>query len=87
VGRGILPTIFRMNGFRVYFYSREPDEPPHVHIDRAGATAKAWLDPVVLASSAGFSARDIADVLRLVRSQRETLLEAWNDFFGQDGDQ
>jgi hypothetical protein len=61
-----MPTIFRGDGFRVYFYSREQGE-PHVHIDRGGATAKVCLENVVLAGSGGFSARDLGDVLRLVR--------------------
>jgi len=31
-----MPTILRVDGFRVYFYSHEPGEPPHVHVDRTG---------------------------------------------------
>jgi hypothetical protein len=81
-----MPTIFRGDGFRVYFYSREQGEPPHVHIDRGGATAKVWLENVVLAGSGGFSARDLGDVLRLVRGHRDAFLEAWHGFFAQDGD-
>jgi len=38
-----VPTIARIDGFRFYFYSHEPNEPPHVHVDRAGASAKVWL--------------------------------------------
>lgn len=30
-----MPTILRIDGFRFYFYSHEPNEPPHVHIDNA----------------------------------------------------
>jgi Domain of unknown function (DUF4160) len=76
-----MPTILRTRGFRVYFYSHEPGEPPHIHIDRGGATAKVWLDPVTLASNSGFSARELGDVLRLVRTRREECLEAWHGFF------
>jgi Domain of unknown function (DUF4160) len=76
-----MPTILRASGFRVYFYSHEPDEPPHVHVDRGGATAKVWLDPVTLASNAGFSARELGDVPRLARARREECLEAWHGFF------
>ncbi len=36
----LVPTILRVNGFRVYFFSHEPNEPAHVHIDRGDATAK-----------------------------------------------
>jgi len=31
-----VPTILRIQGFRVYFWSREPSEPPHVHLDKGG---------------------------------------------------
>jgi hypothetical protein len=80
-----MPTIFRGEGFRVYFNSHEPGEPAHVHIDRGGATAKVWLDTVVLANNGGFPARDLGDVLRLVRAHRGAFLEAWHGFFAQDG--
>ena len=82
----MMPTVLRADGFRVYFYSREPGEPPHVHLDRGGATAKVWLEPVAMASSAGFPARDLGDVLRLVRTHQPKLLEAWRDFFEASGD-
>lgn len=80
-----MPTVLRIAGFRVYFYSHEPNEPPHVHIDRGGASAKIWLDPVGLASNAGFSARELAEVLRLARTHQDRLLEAWHEFFGTGG--
>jgi hypothetical protein len=69
-------------GFGSIFYSHEPNEPPHVHIDRAGATAKIWLTPVVLASNAGFSARELSVLLSLTRANAVTLLEGWHGFFG-----
>jgi hypothetical protein len=70
----------------VYFYSHEPGEPPHVHVDRGGATAKVWLEPVSIAGNAGFRARELADVLRVARTHQQRLLEAWNGFFDAGGD-
>ena len=49
-----MPTVLRIEGYRFYFYSHEPNEPPHVHIDKGGSSAKAWLNPVGLARSVGF---------------------------------
>lgn len=77
-----MPTILRIQGFRVYFWSREPNEPPHVHLDKGGSSAKVWLDPVLLASNVGFPARDLSVILRLVREHQPKLLEAWHEFFG-----
>ena len=67
----------------MHFYSHEPGEPAHVHVDRGGATAKVWLDPPAIAGSAGFGAKDLGEVIRLVRTHRQRLLEAWRDFFDQ----
>jgi hypothetical protein len=50
-----MPTILRMGGYRLYFFSHEPNEPPHVHVDSGGgSTLKARLDPVELARNRGF---------------------------------
>jgi hypothetical protein len=80
-----LPTVLRVDGFRFYFYSHEPNEPPHVHVDRGGATAKLWLDPVTLARSSGYAATELRDLLRIVQTNRRTLIEAWNGHYGDSG--
>jgi hypothetical protein len=77
-----VPTILRIQGFRVYFWSHEPNEPPHVHTDKGGASAKVWLEPVALASNSGYPARDLGVILRLVHEHQPALLEAWHEFFG-----
>lgn len=51
-----LPTIFRYDGFRFFFYSNEgnPREPMHVHVAKGGYEAKFWLEPdVAVAANAG----------------------------------
>ncbi|USU07640.1 DUF4160 domain-containing protein [Sphingomonadaceae bacterium OTU29MARTA1] len=40
-----MPTLLRIGAFRFYFYSHEPNEPPHVQVDRGEATIKVWLNP------------------------------------------
>ena len=77
-----MPTVLRAQGFRLYFWSREPNEPPHIHVDRGGASAKVWLQPVMLASNVGYPARELGGILRLVRERQPELLEAWHEFFG-----
>jgi hypothetical protein len=77
-----MPTILRSGPYRVYFYSHEPNEAPHVHFDRDRASCKVWLAPVALASSLGFSARELRDIERLVSSSRAILLKAWEEFHG-----
>ena len=80
-----MPTVLRIEGFRFYFYSHEPNEPPHVHIDRGEASAKVWLEPVALARNLGFRPRELTRILALVRERRMQLLEAWHGHFGPGG--
>lgn len=82
-----MPTILRVDGLRFYFHSHEPNEPPHVHVDRGGASAKFWLHDGSVAYNAGFAARDLGTLRRVVQDRRDEFLEAWNGFFksGADG--
>ncbi|HEY9092474.1 MAG TPA: DUF4160 domain-containing protein [Parasphingorhabdus sp.] len=35
-----MPTVLRINGYRFYFYSHEPNEPPHIHVDKGSSSLK-----------------------------------------------
>lgn len=77
-----MPTIFRHGPYRFYFFSHEPNEPPHVHVDRDMSSAKFWLQQVALARSVGFSAKELGEIARIVRAEQTRLQEAWNGYFG-----
>jgi len=77
-----MPTVLRQAGYRFYFYSHEPNEPPHVHVDKGGSSAKVWLKPVGLARNLGFRPKEIGTILQIVRGHREDLLKAWHGHFG-----
>ncbi|OYW43965.1 MAG: hypothetical protein B7Z33_14115 [Sphingomonadales bacterium 12-68-11] len=78
-----MPTALRSGPYRCYFFSHEPNEPPHVHIDRDQATAKVWLGSLELARSRGFRPKEINAILELVAANRDDLLKAWHDYFGE----
>ena len=77
-----MPTILRDGPYRFFFYSGDMEEPRHVHIERDDKIAKVWLDPIRLHSSGGFSRSEISKILKIIESKRETMMEAWNDYFG-----
>jgi hypothetical protein len=77
-----MATILRSGPYRVYFYSHEPNEPPHVHVDREKVSCKVWLTPAALFSSLGFGARELREIERLVSLNRAILLKAWEEFHG-----
>ncbi len=77
-----MPSIVREGPYRVYFYSHEPNEPPHVHIDRDDRSAKFWLQPVALSRNLGFGASELRRIERLVKEHATEFLEAWGEYFG-----
>ncbi|GAA4225240.1 hypothetical protein GGQ68_003400 [Sagittula marina] len=79
-----MPTVFRLNGFRFFFYSNEgdPREPVHIHVMRNGAEAKFWVSPVALSRSHGFDARTLRQIAALVSDNAVLIEEAWHDHFG-----
>lgn len=80
-----MPTVLRIDGYRLYFYSNEgdPREPIHIHVERGEAEAKLWLHPQVsVAESHGFHARALRDIIELVERQRDLIERAWHDHFG-----
>ena len=77
-----MPTLLRLGGCRFYFYSHEPDEPPHVHVDRGEATIKVWLGSLEVAKSRGFRAHEIGGIVAMVDAHRTEFLEAWHEYFG-----
>ena len=77
-----MPTILRVEGYRLYFYSHEPGEPPHVHIDKGSATAQVWLHDASVARSSGFTAQELGKLQRLGRGEQVVLKGAWDAFFG-----
>ncbi len=80
-----MPSVFRQDGFRAFFYSNEgdPREPPHIHLIAGDHEAKFWLRPeVTLASSAGFDAKTLRLLAQMVEDRREEIERAWHDYFG-----
>ena len=76
-----MPTVLRIGAFRFFFYANEGQEPAHIHVQAGNKLAKFWLKSVNLASSIGFSAKELNQLLGLVREHEVLFLEAWNDFF------
>ena len=77
-----MPTIARTGPYRVFFYSNNGVEPPHVHIQNGKALSKFWLTPVAQVSASGFRAHELRELERLVGANHQLWLEAWNEFSG-----
>ena len=77
-----MPTVLRSGPYRAYFFSHEPNEPAHVHVDRDDLSAKFWLRPVALAWNFGFPAHELRRIRALIEEHQGHLLEVWNGHIG-----
>ena len=77
-----MPTVLRWGPYRAFFYSNEGSEPPHIHVRSGDREAKFWLHDLDTAVNAGFPAHEIGDMIRHLRDNREALVKAWHEHFG-----
>jgi hypothetical protein len=42
-----MPTILYIRGWRLFFYTNEGNEPPHIHARKGNVECKYWLYPDV----------------------------------------
>jgi hypothetical protein len=83
-----MPVVFREGGLRYFFFSNEgaPREAPHVHVKGGGRDAKIWVEPeVLIAGSYGFNSRELARIVEVVAENRDLILRAWHEHFGNGG--
>lgn len=74
-----MPEVFRHEGYRFFFFSREAREPIHVHVEKAEGYAKFWVEPVTLSESYGFRSKELRRIRELVQ-QHETLIRGkWDE--------
>jgi hypothetical protein len=46
-----------------------------------GKEAKIWLKDIHLAINLGFSAKELNEIIRKTREERDIFWEAWHDYF------
>ncbi|MEI8122949.1 MAG: DUF4160 domain-containing protein [bacterium] len=78
-----MPTILRKGPYRFHFYSREPGEPPHIHVARDDFEAKFWLEPVTLAKNFGFPSHEIPRTLGIIQKNVYVLKQGWEKYHEQ----
>lgn len=80
-----MPTVLRVAGYRFFFFSREGQEPAHIHVEQAERFAKFWLTPVALAHTHGFRSSELTELTRLVITHRALFEEKWNEHLRHQG--
>jgi len=76
-----MPTVLRINGFRFFFYSSDRNEPMHIHVEKENNTAKYWITPIRLQEGHGFSRKELNEILKIIKENRELIVRRWNEYF------
>jgi len=77
-----VPPVLRVKGVRFFFFSNEPNEPVHIHVESDDKYAKFWLEPVQLAKSVGYSARELSEIRSLIVENASVFKRRWDEYFG-----
>lgn len=76
-----MPVVLRWSGYRFFFYSEEGNEPPHIHVFKAGKETKICLETATVADNRGVSRHELNLLCRFVAEHQDLLREGWNEYF------
>lgn len=80
-----MPTVLRIGPYRFFFFSREPNELPHIHAERDDCYAKFWVNPVALARSRGFKSHELTELRTIVEHNAVLFQEKWHEHLRDQG--
>ncbi len=86
-----MPSLFRIGGYLVYFWSNENFEPIHVHVCKGKPspnTTKIWLTAaggcILANNSSRIPAKDLNNILEIIAAQYFLIHREWKEHFKMD---
>jgi hypothetical protein len=78
-----MPTVHRQDGFAFRIFPADHD-PPHVHVYKAGLTAKIAIGdmdmPPYALDPQEMPTREVRRAIRIIEARQEMFLQAWRRF-------
>jgi hypothetical protein len=75
------PTVFREDGYRFFFFSREETR-MHVHVYCGEGEAKFWLEPEIeLARNQGLSRKQLKTIEKIIEERQDEIRNCWQKYF------
>ncbi len=79
-----MPTILLIRGWRLFFYSDERQEPPHIHARKGEMDCKYWLIPerydIREAFSYNMSPNDFREIRKIIFDNFDYILSEYDAF-------
>lgn len=90
-GGFIVPSLFRVGKYLVFFWSNENGEPIHVHIAQGKPSpnaTKIWLTHagccIVANNASRIPSKDLNELLDIISAQFFLICNAWKEHFNVD---
>lgn len=87
----ILPKLFTVSGYKVYFWSNEEGEPIHVHVSKGKPTpnaTKIWLTKkggcIVANNGSKIPKKELNELKEFISAQFFFICIKWKQFFVTD---
>ncbi len=77
-----MPTIFKIDGYRFFFFSNE-HTPEHIHIEKADGYARIELETLTVTDSYNLNSKELKKLIKLVDKNKSTLKGSWHEYFKQ----
>lgn len=74
-----MPVILEFHGLK-FKINVNDHNPPHVHIEGKGCSARVKLGVIEVLSNDGFSLAGMRTILLVIADNQEYLMEAWNEY-------
>ena len=77
-----MPTIFRENGYRFFFFSNE-HLPKHIHIEKSDKYLKVEIETLNILNNFKMTSKEQKEVIDIISKHQKDFLEAWNEYFNR----
>jgi uncharacterized protein YpmS len=75
-----MPTIFKYDGYRFYFYSNE-HLPEHIHVENGDGYARVILETLEVTDSYNLKSKELKLIVKLVQEHKAKIEGAWHEYF------
>ncbi|MFA5480367.1 MAG: DUF4160 domain-containing protein [Candidatus Muiribacteriota bacterium] len=79
-----MPTILKIFGWRLFFYSNENNEPIHIHCRKGNSECKFWINieffDITEDYSYNLTTADKRQIRKIIFNHFEYIIEQWNEF-------
>ena len=81
-----LPQVYRVLGYLIFFWSREENEPVHIHVCKGKPhkdATKIWMEktPRLEHNKSQIPKKDLNRIMQWLAVNRAIVIEAWHDYF------